>query len=107
MVIPRSRNSLTSSKSESCKRKFEIKGCFFFVILTFHFHFHFTFYFPLVDDTVVVAEEHLLLKSMEGLVQLEPGVARGESGDKNIGLGPFRGVVLDAGVNSFQNVVGT
>ena len=63
--------------------------------------------FPFVDDTVCVVEEYLLPKGVEGLVQLEPGVAGGEGGDKNVGLGPSRGVILDAGVNSFQNVVGT
>ena len=65
------------------------------------------FQFLFVDDTVCVVVEHLLLKGVEGLVELEPGVARSESGDKNIGLGPSRSVVLDAGVNSFQNVVST
>ena len=57
--------------------------------------------FPLVDHTFRGIITHLLLKGVEGLVQLEPGVARGEGCDKNIGLGPFGGVVIDAGVNSF------
>ena len=54
---------------------------------------------------LIVIIKHLLLKSVEGLVQLEPGVARGEGGDKYIGLGPFGEVVIYTGVDSFQNVI--
>ena len=34
-------------------------------------------------------------------------MARGESRHKDIGLGSFDGIVLDTGVNGFQDVVGT
>ena len=54
---------------------------------------------------LIVIIKHLLLKGVEGLVQLEPGVACGEGGDKCIGLDPFGGVVIYTGVDSFQNVI--
>ena len=34
-------------------------------------------------------------------------MARGERRHKDIGLGAFDGIVLDTGVNGFQDVVGT
>ena len=46
------------------------------------------------------------MKGVEGLVELESSMARGESRHKDIGLGAFDGIVLDTGVNSLQDVVG-
>ena len=62
---------------------------------------------PLVHHTVRIVVKHLLLKGVEGLVELEPSMARGERRHKDIGLGAFNGIVLDTGVDGLQNVVGT
>ena len=62
---------------------------------------------PSVDHTVRIIVKDLLLKGVEGFVELQSSMARGESRHKDVGLGAFDGIVLDAGVNSFQDVVGT
>ena len=45
------------------------------------------------------------MKGVEGLVELESSMARGESRHKDIGLGAFDGIVMDIGVNGLQDVV--
>ena len=62
---------------------------------------------PLVHDTVGIIVEDLLLKGIEGLVEFEPSMARGESCYEDIGFGAFNSIVLDTGVNGLQDVVGT
>ena len=61
---------------------------------------------PLVHDTIGIEIKDLLLKGVQGLVELEPSMARGESRHKDIGLGAFDGIVLDSGVNGLQDIVG-
>ena len=46
------------------------------------------------------------MKGVEGLVELQSSMARGESRHKDIGLGAFDGIVMDTGVNGLQDVVG-
>ena len=62
---------------------------------------------PLVHNTIGIIVKDLLLKGVEGLVELEPSMARGESRHKDVGFGAFDGIVLDTGVNGLQDVVGT
>ena len=62
---------------------------------------------PLVHDTVGIIVKDLLLKGVEGLVEFEPSMTRGEGRYKDVGLGPFDRIVLDAGVDGLQDVVGT
>ena len=47
------------------------------------------------------------MKDVQGLVELESSMARRERRHKDIGLGAFDGIVLDTGVDSLQDVVGT
>ena len=49
----------------------------------------------------------LLLKGVEGLVEFEPSVTRGEGHYEDVGFGDFDGILLDAGVDGLQDVVGT
>ena len=49
----------------------------------------------------------LLLKGVEGLVEFEPSVTRGEGRYEDVGFGDFDGILLDAGVDGLQDVVGT
>ena len=49
----------------------------------------------------------LLLKGVEGLVEFEPSVTRGEGHCEDVGFGDFDGILLDAGVDGLQDVVGT
>ena len=60
---------------------------------------------PLVHHTICVIIKDLLLKGVQGLIQLQSSMTGGESGYENIGLGAFDSIVLDTGVDSFQNVV--
>ena len=60
-----------------------------------------------VDHTVRIIVKDLLLKGVQGLIELEPSMARGEGHHKDVGLGAFDGIVLDTGVNGLQDVVGT
>ena len=62
---------------------------------------------PLVHDTVGIIVEDLLLKGVEGLVEFEPSMTRGESRFEDVGFGPFDRILLDAGVDGLQDVVGT
>ena len=62
---------------------------------------------PSVDHTVRILVKDLLLKGVEGLVELQSSMARSESRHKDVGLGAFDGIVLDTGVNGLQDVVGT
>ena len=62
---------------------------------------------PSVDHTVHIIVKDLLLKSIEGLIEFEPSMTRGESRHKNVGLGAFDGIVLDTGVDGLQDVVDT
>ena len=62
---------------------------------------------PLVHDTIGIEIKDLLLKGVQGLVELEPSMARCESRHKDVGLGAFDGIVLDTGVDGLQDVVGT
>ena len=61
---------------------------------------------PLVHHTIGIVIEDLLLKGVQGLVELQSSMTGSESGYENIGFGTFDGIVVDAGVNGFQNVVG-
>ena len=47
------------------------------------------------------------MKGVEGLVEFEPNMTRGESRYKDVGFGPFDRILLDAGVDSLTDVVGT
>ena len=49
----------------------------------------------------------MFLKGVQRLVELEPSMARSESRHEDIGLGAFDGIVLDAGIDSLQDIVGT
>ena len=49
----------------------------------------------------------MLLEGVQGLVELESSMAHGESRHKDVGFGAFDRIVLDAGVDGFQDVVGT
>ena len=62
---------------------------------------------PLVHHTVCIIIEDLLLKGVQGLVELQSSMTGSESGYENIGLGAFDSIVVDTGVDSFQDVVGT
>ena len=62
---------------------------------------------PLVHDTVGIIVEDLLLKGVEGLVEFEPSMTRGESCYEDVRFGPFDRILLDAGVDGLQEVVGT
>ena len=62
---------------------------------------------PLVHHTICIIVEDLLLKGVQGLVELEPSMTGGESRHKDVGFGAFDSIVLDAGVDGFQDVVGT
>ena len=57
--------------------------------------------------TLSVSVEDLLLKSVEGLVEFQPSMACGESCYEDVGFGPFDRILLDAGVDSLQDVVST
>ena len=46
------------------------------------------------------------MKGVEGLVELQSSMERGESRHKDSALGAFDGIVLDTGVNGLQDVVG-
>ena len=54
---------------------------------------------PFVHHTISVIIEDLLLKGVQGLIQLQSSMTGGESGYKDIGLGAFGGIVLDTGVD--------
>ena len=54
---------------------------------------------PSVDHTVRIVLKDLLLKGVQGLVELQSSMTRGESRHKDIGLSAFDGIVLDTGVN--------
>ena len=60
-----------------------------------------------MNHTVRIVVKDLLYKDVQGLVELESSMTRGESRHKDIGLGAFDGIVLDIGVDSLQDVVGT
>ena len=62
---------------------------------------------PLVHHTIRVVIQDLLLEGVQGLVELESSMAGGESRHKDVGFGAFDDIVLDAGVDGFQDVVGT
>ena len=62
---------------------------------------------PLVHDAICVIVEDLLLKGVQRLVELESSMARRESRHKDVGFSTFDGIVLDTGVDGFQDVVGT
>ena len=62
---------------------------------------------PLVHYTVGIIVEDLLLEGVQGLIELESSMTRGERRHKDVGLGAFDSIVLDTGVDGFQNVVGT
>ena len=62
---------------------------------------------PSANHAVRIVVKDLLLKGVEGLVELQSSMAHGESRHKDIGLGAFDGIVLDTGVNGLQDVVGT
>ena len=62
---------------------------------------------PSINHAVRIVVKDLLLKDVQRLVELEPSMARSESRHKDIGLGAFDGIVLDTGVDSLQDVVGT
>ena len=47
------------------------------------------------------------MKGVEGLVEFEPSVTRGEGRYEDVGFGDFDGILLDAGVDGLQDVVGT
>ena len=57
--------------------------------------------------TLSVSVEDLLLKGVEGLVEFQPSMACGESCYEDVGFGPFDRILLDAGVDSLQDVVST
>ena len=61
----------------------------------------------LVHHTICIIIEDLLLKGVQGLVELESSMTGGESGHENVGLGAFDSIVVDTGVDSLQDVVGT
>ena len=54
---------------------------------------------PFVHRTVGIIVKDLLLEDIKGLVEFEPSVTRGEGPHENIGLGPFDGILVDAGVH--------
>ena len=60
---------------------------------------------PSVDHTVRIIVKDLFLEGVQRLVELEPSMARSESRHEDIGA--FDGIVLDAGIDSLQDVVGT
>ena len=60
---------------------------------------------PLVHHTISIIIEDLLLKGVQGLVQLQSSMTGGESGYKDIGLGAFDSIAVDAGVDGFQDIV--
>ena len=62
---------------------------------------------PLVHDTIGIVIQDLLLEGVQRLVELEPGVTGSESRHKDVGFGAFDGIVVDAGVDGFQDIVGT
>ena len=62
---------------------------------------------PLVHDTVGIIVKDLLLKGIEGLVEFEPSMTRGGSRYEDVRFGPFDRLLLDAGVDGLQDVVGT
>ena len=62
---------------------------------------------PLVHDTVGIIVEDLVLKGVEGLVEFEPSMARGESRYEDVRFGAFDRIFLDAGVDGLQDIVGT
>ena len=47
------------------------------------------------------------MKGVEGLVEFQPSIARGETCYEDVGFGPFDRILLDAGVDDLQDVVGT
>ena len=61
---------------------------------------------PAVNDTVRVIVKDLLLEGVQGLIELESCMARGERRHKDVGFGAFDGIVLDTGIDGFQDVVG-
>ena len=62
---------------------------------------------PFFYHTVGIIVKDLLLKGVEGLVEFEPSMTRGESRHKNIGLGPFDRVLFDTVKDGLQDVVST
>ena len=60
-----------------------------------------------MDHTVRIVVKDLLLKDVQELIELESSMACGESRHKDVGFGAFDGIVLDTGVDSLQDVVGT
>ena len=52
-----------------------------------------------LHHTVGIIVKDLLLEDIKGLVEFEPSVTRGEGPHENIGLGPFDGILVDAGVH--------
>ena len=59
---------------------------------------------PSINHTVRIIVKDLFL---EGVIELQSTMARGESRHKDVGLGAFDGIVLDTGVDGFYYVVGT
>ena len=62
---------------------------------------------PLIHDTIGIIIQDLLLKGVQGLVELQSSMERGESRHKDVGFGAFDSIVVDTGVDGLQDVVGT
>ena len=60
---------------------------------------------PFVHYTIGIVIKDLLLKGIQGLVELESSMTGSERCYENIGLGAFDSIVLDAGINGLQDII--